>query len=132
MIKGVAGGRPYGTEKQIQTAILAYLCSRGILPVHHRNTGDIVRNRAGQIRFGRSWSTLNQRGAPDVLFTYLGKGVALEVKTPIGRLSPDQRDWLNRFQAPPNEGLVIVARSVDDAEAALKKMEAGETWKQDL
>jgi hypothetical protein len=126
MIKGILNGKPFGSEQNILTAILHYLISLGIRPVHHRNTGAIFgKNGDGSLRFGRAKTTLNQRGAPDILMTYRGRGVAIEVKRPDGRLSNDQKEWLSVFQKPPNNGAVIVARSVDDVERAIRELDCG-------
>ena len=130
-IKGIINGRPAGNEQGIVTAILGYLAAIGAMPVHHRNSGAIVRS-GGRIIFGRSRSMFNQRGAPDILFTYMGRGVAVEAKSATGRLRPEQREWLDRFQKGPSRGLVIVARSVDDVEKAVDKIKAGETWTADV
>ncbi len=118
-------------EQAILTAILQYLVSMHLRPVHHRNTGAIF-HRGGQVVFGRSRSSINQKGAPDILVTFLGVGLAIEVKAAKGRLSPEQREWLNDFQAEPSRGLAMVARSVDDVVDALGRMRRGERWSIDF
>jgi hypothetical protein len=42
---------------------------------------------------------------------------SIEVKTPTGRVSPEQRQWLETVQAAG--GIAGVARSVNDASALL-------------
>jgi hypothetical protein len=46
-----------------------------------------------------------------------GRFVALEVKTPTGRVSPDQRRWADLVRA--RGGYVATVRSVDEARAAI-------------
>lgn len=132
MIKAMINGRPSGSEQGILTAILHYLVVLGTNPVHHRNTGIIIGRNGVNLRFGRGRNAINQRGAPDILVTYKGRGMAIEVKNATGRLRPEQRDWLDRFQKGASAGLVVVARSVDDVVNAVDKINAGETWQLDL
>lgn len=133
MIKGIVAGRPVGSEQGIVTAILHYLVSLRLRPVHHRNTGSIRgKNGDGTLRFGLARSSINQKGAPDILVTVDGFGVAIEVKSAVGRLRPEQVEWLQAFQSMPTGGLVVVARSVDDVVAAVERLKRGERWMVDL
>jgi hypothetical protein len=65
-----------------------------------------------------------QRGVPDVLsWGRLGRylGLAVEVKTGQGRLTPEQRRWLEWLAA---EGwLAVVVGSLEELEAVLEEVE---------
>jgi hypothetical protein len=97
------------SEKSIQNAILVavtklpgsffWRANSGVAPIEGR-----------MVRF-------NLPGCPDILGTYRGRFVGIEVKTPTGRQSEAQR----RFQAAVlrGGGVYVLARSVDDALTAL-------------
>jgi hypothetical protein len=84
----------------------------------------LVRNNTGvdkqtHVRYG-----LGLGGADLVgLIRGSGRGFAIEVKTPIGRLSPEQRAWLAAFRALG--GFAAVARSTDEALACVDRACAG-------
>jgi hypothetical protein len=61
------------------------------------------------------------RGVPDILGCYRGRGLAIEVKSSIGKTSPEQDLWLGKWANYPTSGLWLVARSVDDVEKFLKE-----------
>lgn len=54
-------------------------------------------------------------GCPDLLVWTGTRYELLEIKTPLGRLTPDQADWLQLWRGP-----VSIVRSVDDALAVTK------------
>lgn len=62
-----------------------------------------------------------KRGLPDMLFWWGGKSVAVELKTPEGRQSEDQRDFMVRFRAAG--GIYAVCRSEQDVELVLRAAE---------
>jgi penicillin-binding protein-related factor A (putative recombinase) len=57
------------------------------------------------------------RGTADLLGIWKGKPLAIEVKTPTGRLSQYQAIFLERFAKAG--GIAFVARSVEDVAKAL-------------
>ena len=57
------------------------------------------------------------RGTSDILGVWQGKPLAIEVKTPTGRLSQYQAIFLERFARAG--GISIVARSVEDVAKVL-------------
>ena len=67
---------------------------------------------------GYYWSSLDagtvghRMGDPDLVACIGGKYVAIEVKTPVGRLSPRQREV--REMVLNSGGIFCVARSVED------------------
>lgn len=98
-------------ESVIQAQILAYLERRGDCFVWRNNTGSFSPRPGAFVRFGTP-------GSADILgVRWGGQLLAVEVKTSTGRLRPAQERWgaeVTRFG-----GLYIVARSVDDVDAAL-------------
>ena len=73
-------------------------------------------------RAKREWSKLRFLGAKTgvadlILLTRYGKPIALEVKSPTGKLSPEQVEW--KMEWTRHEGLYAVVRSQDDVIAAL-------------
>lgn len=56
-------------------------------------------------------------GCPDITGVYQGRAVGIEVKTPIGRQSPQQRKFQSAWERAG--GLYVIARSVPEALSAL-------------
>ena len=56
-------------------------------------------------------------GSSDLVGILDGRFIALEVKTPVGRLRPEQRLWLELVRS--FGGFAAVVRSVDEARAAV-------------
>jgi len=104
-------------EQGILNSIIEYLSLRKIPFVHIRNTGSI-NHRNGQIFFHKP--KFHQRGVSDLIINYLGRAIAIEVKAPKGRLSPEQKEWLDKWQK--NGGVSVVARSIDDVENAMSEV----------
>lgn len=71
---------------------------------------------------GYYWSSLDagtvghRMGDPDLVACIRGRYVAIEVKTPIGRLSPRQKEVREMIEA--SGGIFCVARSVEDVRQA--------------
>lgn len=57
-------------------------------------------------------------GSADLIGCLNGRFVALEIKTPTGRLTPEQKTWLALVER--HGGLTAVVRSADDALAAVR------------
>ena len=57
-------------------------------------------------------------GCPDLLVSHGGRSFLVEVKGARGKLTPDQRDWHNRWQAP-----VYIVRTVEEAVSLLNRKE---------
>lgn len=57
-------------------------------------------------------------GVADILGIFLGHPLAIEVKTPQGRLSEHQRDFLMAFRK--NKGIAMVVRSTSDLDIGLR------------
>ncbi len=104
------------TETQIQAAIRDALLATGKVLLWRNNTGKL------QDRGGR-WVTYGIGvGGADLVGIYkpTGRFVAWEVKTPTGKLSPEQKAW--HYAVTQAGGAVFVARSVDEALAQLRSL----------
>ena len=111
------------SEQHIQQHI-RLACSTGPVRLFRNNTG-VLRDANGRpVQFGLckgsadliGWTTrtitANMVGQQVAVFT------SIEVKTPTGRLRPEQRQWLEVVAGAG--GIAGVARSVADAEALLR------------
>lgn len=101
-------------ERAIQNQICAYLRLMGALVFIHDSVG-IYDVKAGRFRTNKSPYRI--RGVSDLLGIYKGRPLAIEVKTKTGRVSPYQKEFLDRWRAAGGVG--FVARSVDDVMKAL-------------
>lgn len=101
------------SEKAIQSDILLAIGRLPGMLAWRNNTGSLPNPHGGRISFGLV-------GSPDILGCYYGRFVGIEVKTPTGRQSDQQR----KFQAALTRsgGVYIVARSADDALTALQQL----------
>lgn len=107
-------------EQDVVNAIIDYLSYRKIMHAHIRNTGAIIK-RDGKTFFGRQRN--KQPGVADILGVYKGVPIAIEVKSEVGRLRPEQDTWLNEWAS--NGGVYCVARSVDHVEQFIEAIEGG-------
>lgn len=94
----------HAKESEIQKGILDYLRMNRIMA---------WRNNSGAIKVGDRFIRMGQKGMPDIIGVLQGgRMLAIEVKTAIGRVSPEQEEMLLRLK---NAGaLAFVARSLDD------------------
>jgi hypothetical protein len=60
---------------------------------------------------------------PEMVGQQVAVFTSIEVKTPTGRLRPEQQQWLDAVQVAG--GIAGVARSVSDAEALLRDLAQG-------
>ena len=98
-------------EGRIKAAILRYLERLGFYAWN--NTTGAVRVRPGKfIRFGKVGSSDIIGVLPDDRF------LAVETKTPKGRLSPEQAAFLEKIRC--SGGVAVVARSFRELDAALR------------
>jgi hypothetical protein len=122
---GVAGKPPAGTvgievkmsksdtpENQVKAGVLKYLKLRGI-KAWNNPTG------AGRIAPDR-WLHFGKKGSADILGILPGgRFLAVECKAPHGRLSPEQREFLEDIKALG--GLAVVAKSWLEIDQALRE-----------
>lgn len=95
---------PRQSEADTKRAIIQYLKVRGHLVIPYRTTG---------IKTDHGWIPATQTGISDLLgLTKEGKFFAIEVKSAIGRTTPNQERFLASVRSCGCIG--IVARSIDD------------------
>ena len=108
------------SEQRIQQEIRLAI-SHGDTKVFRNNTGTLRDQNGRPVQFGLckgsadliGWRTITV--TPDMVGQRLAVFTSIEVKTPAGRLRPEQQQWLDAVQAAG--GIAGVARSVDDARA---------------
>lgn len=86
-------------------------CSRRGAIVWRNNTGVLPDKRGIPVRFGLC------KGSADLIGIYLGKFLAIEVKTSKEKLKPEQVDYLNVVRN--NGGIAGVARCINDVKIIL-------------
>lgn len=107
-------------ETVLQQRIRLALGTLSNLRIFRNNTGSLPDPRTGRpIQFGLArgsadligWRTITV--TPDMVGSQIAVFTSLEVKTPTGRLTPEQRNWLEAVQRAG--GIAAVVRSVQDA-----------------
>ena len=111
-------------ETTIQQQIRLALGTRSDLRLFRNNTGTLPDPRTGRpVQFGLAKGSADLIGlrtvtiTPDMVGQQVAVFTSIEVKTPTGRVSPDQTAWLNMIQSLG--GIAGVARSVQDAKEIL-------------
>lgn len=106
------------SETQLQSAIRDALLATGRVLLWRNNTGKLQDRKGRWVTFGIGF------GGADLVGIYkpTGRFIAFEIKTESGRLSPEQRAWHAAVRAA--NGAVFVARSVDEAIAQLRSLDA--------
>lgn len=103
-------------ESEIQREIAVWLAARGVL-FWRCNLGGVRRS-------GKGFTSNPMRGFPDlagIMGCGTGRLFTIEVKTKVGRLSPEQERWRAVLEA---KGVVyILARSLDDVATRFKAYE---------
>lgn len=92
---------------------LALSCEHG---VWWRNNVGVGEMQGGvRVRFGLG------TGSADLVGLYRGRFVAVEIKTPTGRQSAEQRTWQALVER--KGGVYAIVRSADEARALLARLE---------
>jgi hypothetical protein len=110
------------SEQSIQQHIRR-ACSTGATRLWRNNTGTLRDQHGRPVQFGLCKGSADLIGYRTIMITpeMVGQQVAvfasIEVKTPTGRIRPEQRAWMETVQAAG--GIAGVARSVEDAKAML-------------
>lgn len=100
-------------EADVQRACLQYLAALGVMAWRNNTTG-VYDPTTKRFRPNHSIN-----GVADILGALPGgRALAVECKSSTGKVSEDQRYFLDDFRK--TGGLAVVARSVDDLKAALK------------
>jgi hypothetical protein len=106
------------TEQQIQQHI-RLACSTGDTRLFRNNTGTLRDANGRPVQFGLARGSADLIGyrsitiTPDMVGQQVAVFASIEVKTPTGRLRPEQRAWMETVQSAG--GIAGVARSVEDA-----------------
>lgn len=103
-------------EKVIENAILDYLLMYDVMFFKIQNVGIFDPTK----KTFRKPSRHHKAGVSDILGIINGRFVAIEVKTPTGRLSKSQAKFLDEVKN--NGGLTLVARSVEDVQIFLRSI----------
>ncbi len=102
------------TESALLNQILLALGSRSDCRVWRNNTGRLLNPRSGR------WISFGLKGSADIFGVLRGgRFLAIEVKTPLGRLRPEQECF--REMVESLAGLYVVARCVEDAVRAVER-----------
>jgi hypothetical protein len=102
-------------ETDIQAAILDYLRLRGHFCFRLNNIPSTFVDRHGERQF-RALSKYSIKGVPDIMLVRkpTGRVFGIEVKTPDGKVSPEQADFGRKLIEAGGE--YIIARSIDDVQ----------------
>jgi hypothetical protein len=112
------------SEQSIQQHI-RLTCSTGATRLFRNNTGTLRDQHGRPVSFGLAKGSADLIGWRTVTITpeMVGQQVAvftsIEVKTPTGRVKPEQQQWLDAVQAAG--GIAGVARSVTEAQSLLQQ-----------
>jgi len=101
------------TESQLQDAIRLVLNHPDL--VLYRNNCGIAEMRGHKVRFG-----VGSPGGADLIGCFRGRFLAVEIKTPTGRQSPEQRAFQQLIES--KGGIYVILRSVEDARAWLAQL----------
>jgi hypothetical protein len=115
------------SEQTIQQQI-RIACSHGATRLWRNNTGTLRDQHGRPVQFGLCKGSADLIGyrtvtiTPDMVGQQVAVFASIEVKTPTGRIRPEQQQWLDTVRAAG--GIAGVARSVSDAETLLRNMTA--------
>lgn len=118
-------GASKATEQQIQQHI-RLACSNGPVRLFRNNTGTLRDQHGRPVTFGLAKGSADLIGwttrtiTPEMVGQQVAVFTSIEVKSATGRLRPEQQQWLEAVQAAG--GIAAVARSVEDAQAALAQV----------
>jgi hypothetical protein len=107
------------SEQRIQQEIRIAI-SNGDCRVFRNNTGTLRDQNGRPVQFGLCKGSADLIGwkrvtiTPEMVGSTVAVFTSIEVKTPTGRIRPEQQQWLDAVQAAG--GIAGVARSVEDAQ----------------
>jgi hypothetical protein len=110
------------SEHEIQQQI-RLACGHGAVRLWRNNTGALVDQQGRFVRFGLCKGSSDLIGlrsllvTPELLGQRIAQFVALEIKTPHGVVTPEQRAFLRVVDQLG--GVAAICRSIQQAEAAL-------------
>lgn len=103
-------------ESQIQIDVRLALGAEPELVLWRNNVG-VAEARGSKIRFG-----VGGPGGADLIGIFRGRFVAIEIKTPIGRQSEDQKVFQQLVER--KGGIYVVLRSAEEARAWLATLQS--------
>ena len=119
-MQGSAHDHVANAETTLQQQIRLALGTHPDTKLFRNQVGSLPDPRTGRlVTFGLARGSADLIGwrsitiTPDMVGTTVAIFASIEVKTPTGRLRPEQRAWLDTVQAAG--GIAGVARSVEDA-----------------
>lgn len=98
-------------ERDIQDRVRLILGADRACVFWRNNVGLAKTERGAKVRFGLF------PGSADLVGLFRGRFVAVELKTPVGRQSKEQRQWQGVVE--DHGGIYVLVRSEDDARALL-------------
>ena len=107
------------SEQKIQQEI-RIACGNGSTRLFRNNTGTLRDQNGRPVQFGLCKGSADLIGwkrvtiTPEMVGSTVAVFTSIEVKTPTGRIRPEQQQWLDAVQAAG--GIAGVARSVEDAQ----------------
>ena len=102
-------------EGEVRKLVCSYLTKLGIFFWLHDSVGIFDPKTK---RFRRNTSPYRIKGVADILGVLPnGRALAIELKSATGRLTPEQKSFLERVNA--SGGLAFMARSIEDVKGAL-------------
>ena len=110
---------PAATSEQSIQQHIRIACSTGNTRLFRNNTGTLKDQHGRPVQFGLCKGSADLIGyrsitiTPDMVGQQVAVFASIEVKTPTGRIRPEQQAWLDTVQAAG--GIAGVARSVEDA-----------------
>jgi len=112
------------SETDLQQRIRLALGQRPDLRLFRNNTGTLPDPRTGRpVQFGLARGSADLIGyrtvtiTPDMVGQQVAVFTSLEVKTPTGRIRPEQTNWLHTIKRAG--GIAAIVRSIDDARDAI-------------
>jgi hypothetical protein len=112
------------SETDLQQRIRLALGQRPDVRLFRNNTGTLPDPRTGRpVQFGLARGSADLIGyrtvtiTPDMVGQQVAVFTSLEVKTPTGRIRPEQTNWLHTIKRAG--GIAAIVRSVDDARDAI-------------
>jgi hypothetical protein len=112
------------SETDLQQRIRLALGTRPDLRLFRNNTGTLPDPRTGRpVQFGLARGSADLIGyrtvtiTPDMVGQQVAVFTSLEVKTPTGRIRPEQTNWLHTIKRAG--GIAAIVRSIDDARDAI-------------
>jgi hypothetical protein len=102
-------------ERVIENQILVWLHYKKVFVWKNPSSGYFDAKR-GRFRKHRSPFAIN--GVSDIIALHKGRAIFIEVKTPKGRVSPEQKAFIEK--AKESGAIAFVARSLTDVERELE------------